>query len=433
VASKHTRIPRAINEFKTFLSYYHEEYRDALKHIRPSEGWNIEYYRNEIFQLPLEMHGNLYEGIYPRLLPENPVADEEIINSFKGCLAHFIDLNSVFDKILDSRKKNKEEVALWSVEGILNELLSKAIFKLKEVIRLAEEDLLRYEHGEDDKGNDNELSYTIGIVTATIDEFKAIRKLITHESMLPTKREDSQIYYEGYFERGSKKIKVILTQCHHQGTAAASNVTTKFVLRFKPNILAMIGHAAGNKNLIGSLNIGDILICSQAVDYDQVSIIEKKGSDGKPQIRRKDRKMPIESDATIIRLLTDYCEKEGNLARIKDEYDNKELFESPLSYKTGLLISGDALVRSENWFQKTVSDNAGAIGLDMETYGVYYSGEYTLFKDKPIYISIKSVSDFGSHRSDFDEAIKDHTIRVKYATYTSAKLFYEFALTYLPI
>src|SRR5690554_2724086 len=118
MASKHTRIPRAINEFKTFLEYYHDEYRDALKHIRPSEGWNIEYYRNEIYQLPIEMHSNLYEGIYPKLTPDNPVADEEILLSFKGCLGHFQNLNSVFDKILDSRKKNNEEVILWSVEGI---------------------------------------------------------------------------------------------------------------------------------------------------------------------------------------------------------------------------------------------------------------------------------------------------------------------------
>ena len=434
MASKYTKIERAINEFKSFLDYHYDEYRDAYRYIKPSEGWNIPYYSSELYQIPIELHGNLYEGIYPKLLPDNPATDEEIIASFKGCLKHFSSLSEVFNKIIEKRKRNNEEEILWMVEGTLNELLSKAIYKLKEVIQLAEEDLLRYKASQkagisiknNDKKNDN---FLIGIITATTQEFNAVKSFLYKESMLPTQSDDSQIYYKGYFSKEDKRLNIILTQTHHQGIAAATNTTSKMILRFKPDIVVMLGHAAGNKNIHKKLNIGDILICSSSVDYEQVTYYETTQN---PEIKKKSRKNQISADSTILKLVSDFCSSK-KLAEIKESYKNSNKFDSPLQSKTGLLISGDALARSENWFKEIVGDNTGTIGLDMETYGFYYAAEHTLFKNKPYYISIKSVSDYGSHNTKYPDKIKDAEIRVDYAIYTSVKLFYEFALEHLPI
>jgi hypothetical protein len=42
MATKHTRIKRTIDEFKNFLEYYSDEYREAYLDISPSHGWRID-------------------------------------------------------------------------------------------------------------------------------------------------------------------------------------------------------------------------------------------------------------------------------------------------------------------------------------------------------------------------------------------------------
>lgn len=436
MASKHTKIPRSINEFKLFLDYNEVAYHDASKHIKEGQGWNIPFYRDELFLIVVNLEGNLYEGIYPKLMDHNPTSDEEITNSFKGALSLFKRDTWVFEAIIQKKKEKGEEAFLSTVEGIVEALLSKAIYKLKEVIQLAEEDVIKGKVNEQILAVEEQTKakdYLIGFVTATNAEFQAVKNRLQGVTLLPTSESDSQIYYDGTIVGNDKRIKVILTQCHHQGTAAASTTTTKLTLRFNPNLVVMLGHAAGNKNLVGSLNLGDILICSEAVDYDQVTIIETPTTGSAPNIKEKDRKIIVTADPTLLGLIENFASDQAVLDSIKETSSVKSLIPHPLYYRIGKLISGDALVRSEAWFQKIISDNTGAIGLDMETYGVYYSAEHTVFKRKPLYISIKSVSDFGSHRTNLPAELEEPTNRVAYAIHTSVEFFFRFAVEHLPI
>lgn len=435
MATKHTKIIRAIEEFKYFLNYYQDEYYQALKQINSKAGWNIKYFENEILQLPIELHGNLYDSIYPKLIEDSPATDEEIVHTFKNCLDHFKDLASVFKKIEKAKEKNDEDKVLDTAEGLVHELLLKAIYKLEEVIQLAVEDLsLKSSVKTENIQNIFDGEFIIGIITSTPEEFRAVKEKIDDKEYLPSYSNDSQIYITGVFKNNTKSLRVILTQAHHQGGAASANATTKLILRFKPSLVAMLGHAAGNKNLINTLQIGDLLITSFAVDYDLISAIENKTMEGdEPKVRLKDRKNTIDADATILQLITRYLEEPDNLKRIKDNFHSSAIFENDLNYKVGLLVSGNALVRSDNWFSKIAEDNSGMIGLDMETYSFYYSAKYTVLKDKPFYISIKSVSDYGGHNTNYPEKIKNHQIRVNYAVHTSTNLFYEFALKHFPI
>lgn len=59
------------------------------------------------------------------------------------------------------------------------------------------------------------------------------------------------------------------------------------------------------------------------------------------------------------------------------------------------------------------------IGIDMETYGVYYTSIHCS-KPRPVAISIKSISDFGDSKKDDSHK--------EYAAYTSANFFYNFVL-----
>lgn len=439
MASKHTKIPRAINEFKLFLNYNYSAYNDADKNIRPKQGWHIPYFEDDLYMVVANLEGNLYEGIYPMLTDENPASDEEIMNAFKGALSLFEGHKSIFELIVKRKKEKGEEPFLSTVEGIVQELLFKAIYKLKEVIQLAEEDILNYskrnieKESPDVEDTRKPKEFLIGIITATTAEFQAVRNRLEGGSQLPTEEDDSQIYYEGILAGNNRRLKCILTQCHHQGTAAASTTTTKLIMRFKPNFIVMLGHAAGNRNLMTTLNLGDVLICSEAVDYDQVSIIETRPEGGEPQIREKDRKIVVPADATLVGLIERFALVENTMSEVKVSFANTGLFPQTLSYRVGKLVSGDALVRSEQWFQRIVQDNAGTIGLDMETYGVYYSSQHTLFRGKPLFISIKSVSDYGSHRRDFPAGLEEPGPRVAYAIHTSVEFFVRFALSNLPI
>ena len=430
MASKYTKIPRAISEFKLFLDYNNEDYYDVFRNVKPWKGLAVSS-NSDIYPIVDNLEGNLYESIYPKLIEENPASDEEILNSFKGALKLFLDSNRVFEKI------SKKELFFSTEEGLVHTLLIRVIYKLKEVIQLAEEDIIRDKNESantilPESPNSLNAKYLIGIVVATSLEFECLHENIVNPNMLPTEDDDSQVYYSGTIEENGKVIEVIFTQCHHQGTAAASTTTTKLLKRFKPSMIAMLGHCAGNKNLLKALKLGDVLVCSEAIDYDQVSVIEII-KDGVTEIKEKDRKIPIPSDSTLINLIERYASDLSILESIKESFVQKSAFNDPLSFKVGKLISGDALVRSENWFNKIISDNTGAVGLDMETYGVYYSSEHTLFKNKPLFVSIKSVSDYGSHKKDFPLGLEDHNLRVAYAVHTSVHFFLKFAATHLPI
>lgn len=432
MASKHTKIPRAVNEFKLFLDYNYDSYNNAYRNIKPSDSWNIPYHSNEIYLIVANLEGNLYEGIYPKLTKENPASDEEIINGFKASLTLFESYNWVFESIIKKKNAKEGEGYLGLAEGIVQELLYKAILKLKEVLQLAEEDILR-DKTKKIKISKNTTDDTICIITATLDEFKTLLSRIPNATPLPTDNDDSQIYQRGTINgKNGIKLNVIFTQLHFQGIASASNTTTKMILSFKPRLVVMVGHAAGNKNLKRDLSIGDILICKEAIDYDSVILIDRGGSN-EPTLQIKEKPNPFKADSTLIQSLRNYALVAQNLQQIKNSSRNQDKMAHNLKFKEGKLISGDALVRSATWFERVTRDNHEAIGLDMETFGMYYSAENTLKENKPLFVSIKSVSDFGEDSSTLPEEIRDHKMRVEYAIDTSVNFFLNYAENNLPL
>lgn len=125
---------------------------------------------------------------------------------------------------------------------------------------------------------------------------------ISNATPLPTDNDDSQIYQRGTINgKAGVKLNVIFTQLHFQGIASASNTTTKIILAFKPKLIVMVGHAAGNKNLKRDLSIGDILICKEAIDYDSVILIDK-GSADEPTIKVKEKPNPFKADLHLFNL-----------------------------------------------------------------------------------------------------------------------------------
>ena len=418
MASQLTKIPKAINEFKLFLDYNYKTFEEAFKHIRPSEGWHIPYYRNEIFDLIGNLEGNLYEGIYPKLLNENPASDEEILNSFKGSLEFFQNQTNLFSLIIAKKKKKNEEAVLGFPEGITQELLFKAIYKLREVIQIAEEELKSIMKNKKLKGlNESSGLFDIAIITALYDtEYEAFLNLpITFTPYIVPN--DPTEYHQTLI--GKKRI--LSATDHSMGMASASALSTKIIAKFSPKYLIMAGIAGGVKSK--GRNFGDILIAKQTWNYES----------GKYSFSRKENRTLFQPDPEQIplaqKVVTLVNGIKNNNVILTDIFNSFSADVNNLRPKVkpqvimGPLASGSAVLSEKSKIEDIKHGARKLIGIDMETYGVFYAAEKYDDAKQTIPISIKSISDFA------DKAKNDNYR--KYAAHTSANFIYHFILNKL--
>ena len=156
----------------------------------------------------------------------------------------------------------------------------------------------------------------------------------------------------------------------------------------------------------------------------------REGADKQPELYQDDRKMEIFANATLARDIEEFSQLPDLLSDIQKGHPNGDLFKT-LRVLPGKMITGDSLMRAEVLFDKLIEENAGSVGLDMETYGVYYAGVHTVFEKQPLFISIKSVSDFGNKGKEITK--EQRQVKTPYATYTSAEFFYRYSLACLPL
>jgi nucleoside phosphorylase len=96
--------------------------------------------------------------------------------------------------------------------------------------------------------------------------------------------------------------------------------------------------------------------------------------------------------------------------------------ERQLEVHIGPIASGASVVQDENIAAHIKKHSRKLIGLDMETYGVFFAAENS-FLPRPIVMSIKSACDFADkEKADNHQA---------YAAFTSAQYLFRFALEYL--
>lgn len=414
MASKYTKINRSISEFKNFLDYYYQEYEALYKNMNPREGWKIPYLENELYGIVENLHGNLYEGIYPKLTSDSPATDSEIISAFQG-IYDYLELAEklVFDKVFEGYGDSPIGLA----ETLIFDLFSKAKEKLSEVLKLAKADLATEQVQEDNTSD------VVGIIVATQTELEAVRQLLDSNGIDEGfDKYDSNIYYSGSFIYNDKSVRVIVTKTHHQGLAAASNSSTKLLVKYRPKYVFMIGHQAGNFNLERTHKLGHILISEECVDYQQVEVIQRKGDE--EIIEEKDRKISIAIDSWLKSKIESFCRNQTILNSIKDTYSDSSIFPDELKAYIGKTVSGNALMRSATRFNDIVQKNPGLIGLDMETFGFYYACKNTFTEYHPKFASIKSISDYGEHLFKYSEECKAPIVRQNYACYTSANFLY---------
>lgn len=250
--------------------------------------------------------------------------------------------------------------------------------------------------------------YDCAIITAVETEMQSV--LNCGLTWLPLTLEgDPTIYYQSVFNKDEQEIKLILAQQHQMGMVAASILSGKMISKFNPKLICMLGIAAGRE---GEVDLGDIIAVSECWDYGSGKIKSDINGDGFV-LEPEPHHLPIEASIKEY-LIGDF---EGILYEIRKEWNasNGNRQDKDIKLHVGALASGAAVIQDEKIVTNFIlPQNRKVLGVDMETYAVYYSAN-NVQKKKPAYISIKTVCDFANQ-------YKNNSYQ-SYSAFVSTKFF----------
>lgn len=336
--------------------------------------------------------------------PENGVNFLDDINKQRRLLKPFHIIGfSAFDDYI-SKFKNTFEDELWTLIKY-DEKSSNWERQIKNKIDY----LIRSKL---DLQNPNNFGYQYDIAVITALRTPELESILNLEANWQSFRLDNDAteYHKGIIRCGDKKIKIIAASAPQMGMVASSTLTHKMIFNFRPKYIAITGIAGGVK---GTGNLGDILIAD--ISFDSGSGKIKTDKDG--NIKFEPDFKSIELDPDLKELFISCKAKREYLDQIKSKWPIKD-FSHELNLFIGPFASGAGVVENKKVIEEIKGHSRKLIGIDMETYGVFYTAK-NCSKPKPIAVfSIKSISDFGD--PDKDDKFQP------YAAYTSANFLYHF-------
>lgn len=240
----------------------------------------------------------------------------------------------------------------------------------------------------------------IVIITAVENEFNAVKRLFSWREI--TYKNDLIHYlYTDVTNKYEENVRLVLVKQDEMGMTAAATVTSKMILKFNPSYIIMCGIAACLKN---THNYGDIIIPYEIWNYSSGKIVNTNEEKG--YILQQDPKY-ISIDEKLKRMIDNSYD--NILTEIKNNWSNPPTFN--LNILHGPMACGPSVVANEEYINEHILIHARkTIGLDMESYGLFYACNYMNKKAKAI--CIKSVSDFANKEKGDDYQM--------YASYTSA-------------
>ncbi len=252
------------------------------------------------------------------------------------------------------------------------------------------------------KFQDFSYDYDVAIITAVELETRAVNRLYGNWQKYYNPNDPTNYYINEFYNSG-KKLKIVTAQQRDPGMAAAATLTGKMLMHFKPKYILMVGIAAG---VGGNKNFGDIIIADEVWNYSSGKYIA--GNEGEDMVRFLPDPKSISLDRMLLgQVSIDYSDV---LFQIKKNWI--ESVNHDLKLVIGPLACGTAVIANEEIVKQLIQAHSRkTVGLDMESYGMFYSVcNGTGLKTTPL--CLKSISDFADHeKGDFYQ---------NYAAYTSA-------------
>jgi nucleoside phosphorylase len=227
---------------------------------------------------------------------------------------------------------------------------------------------------------------------------------------------DSTIYNTGVFKDkdDGDGISVVAASMPQMGMTAAAVLAMKLINRFRPRYLAITGIAAGVEG--SDAQLGDIVVADSSWDYESG---KHKLTDAGPVFSPDPQSLPLQLDLKEKLLRTQ--SKGEFIHEIVQMWPGAKPKSTPQMF-VGPFASGAAVVQNPDVIKAIQSHSRKVIGIDMETYGVFYAAE-NCTKPRPIAISVKAISDFANpQKSDDFQA---------YAAFVSANYLYRLTMNVL--
>ena len=220
----------------------------------------------------------------------------------------------------------------------------------------------------------------VAIITAVDVEFEAI---YDDEWSKDVESGALTFYRKEYHTKAKESVSAVLVQTENKGMVATGAAMSKLFKYYCPKKVFMIGISAGNPE---ETNFGDIIVATSSCDYSYGAVVENEEGE-----------LIFESEPTLItaadglvNVFRKYS-KDKTLSYTIRRSTNMSSYNTDIEIKLGVMACGPLVVKSKAMTEKYIRPfNRKYLGIDMETYAVYYSCKKNNCND---FMTIKSVSD----------------------------------------
>ena len=238
----------------------------------------------------------------------------------------------------------------------------------------------------------NKNKIDVAIITAVPDEYDALDNL-------PIKWNDCSFYDDpGLYSIGTCKdnngeeLTVLKTLLPEMGMTAATNTTTKIIRQYDPESVVMVGICGGESSKV---KLGDVVVAEITWDYGNGKIRHRQDGDEYYNFSPQPNQIRISPS-----LKTKIQRKSSLISEICKTWNQNHSDDKTARLIIGALPSGASVIEDTLMMEKVILPQyRKVLGLDMETYGVYFSCSNTTNKQIN-FVSIKSVSDLADQDKD---------------------------------
>jgi len=246
------------------------------------------------------------------------------------------------------------------------------------------------------------------IVCALISELRTVKKVLESGSSKweEVKSDDDNTRTTHVYERliyktsNNDTLHIISTSAEAMGLTASAVACTQAIMLFKPKLVIMSGIAAGVDNI--KQEFGDILIAHPSFNYSSGKLRTIEDGGFTPDYKE----IPIDRSLEIAasRLSGD----QAKLIEIRDNFNSDTPRAIP-NVHIGPVGSADYVVDDYSQIEEILKHQRKLIGVEMETYAIYKSCQNSCINPQPYFISIKSICDFASKKTDQWQSYARHT------------------------
>lgn len=396
-------LPQSRDYFRKFKSSHMEEYKYMEKELgNPSRSGYPRYKHDlRVAEYLISVINNLDETFGDVSIPEDFSSPEALITKWEEMYNYMLTKEELLNKTKAALIKAKERSESF---GMINDVHKEVSGCLKHILNMPEvKDYSQQALGATNVINSE--NFDVIIITALFDtEFVAFKKLLTGFS------ERTPVGKTQYLQGKIGEKTVLVATEDTMGMAASTALTTKMLTQFRPQYVLMGGIAAGVKS--DEREFGDILVARFSWNYESGKYQYKQDI---KQIVFEPNPEQVEIDPSMIPIINSVKSDEVLLKAIYDAYTiaTRDLKpERPPQVNFGPMASGSAVVAHIDKIEDIRAVNRKLIGIDMETFGVYYGCKSFESIHQTKFLSVKSISDFADKRKN------DHYRN--YAGYTSA-------------